>query len=127
MKIIIRWIITGVAIFLTAWFLPGFNIEGTNGLIAIAVAAFILGLVNALIRPILVFFSCGCIVATLGLFMVVVNAITLYLTSLICQSLGIGFYIDGFWPAIWGSIIISVISFVLSVILVGDKERGKKR
>lgn len=125
MKIIVRWIITAVAIFLTAKFLPGFNIEGTNGLIAIVVAAFILGLVNAIIRPILVFFSCGCIVATLGLFMVVINAVTLYLTSWICQYLGIGFYIDGFWPAIWGSIIISVISFILSMILVDDKKRGR--
>jgi len=106
--------------------LPGFNIEGTNGFIAVIVAAFILGLVNAIIRPILVFFSCGCVVATLGLFMVVINALTLYLTSLICQSLGIGFYIEGFWPAIWGSIIISVISFVLSMILIDDRERGKK-
>jgi putative membrane protein len=125
MKIIIRWAITAVAIFLTAWLVPGFNIEGTHGLIAVIVAAFVLGLVNALIRPVLVFLSCGCVVATLGLFMLVINALTLYLSSLICQSLGVGFYIDGFWPALWGSIIISIISFVLSLVLIDDKERGK--
>ncbi len=124
MKIIIRWAITAVAIFLTAMFVPGFNIEGTNGFIAVIVAAFILGLVNAIIRPILVFLSCGCVVATLGLFMLVINAVTLYLTSLICRSLGVGFYIDGFWPALWGSIIISVISFVLSMVLL-DKRDSK--
>jgi putative membrane protein len=125
MKIIVRWIITAVAIFLTAKFLPGFNIEGTNGFLAVIIAAVILGLVNAIIRPILVFFSCGCIVASLGLFIVVINAITLYLTSMICQYLGVGFYIEGFWSAIWGSIIISVISFVLSVVLIDDKKRAK--
>ncbi len=124
MKIIIRWAITAVAIFLTALFLPGFNIEGTNGFIAVIVAAFILGLVNAIIRPVLVFLSCGCVVATLGLFMLVINAVTLYLTSLICRSLGVGFYVDGFWPALWGSIIISVISFVLSMVLL-DKRDNK--
>jgi putative membrane protein len=124
MKIIIRWAITAVAIFLTALFLPGFNIEGTNGFIAVIVAAFILGLVNAVIRPVLVFLSCGCVVATLGLFMLVINAVTLYLTSLICRSLGVGFYIDGFWPALWGSIIISVISFVLSMVLLDKRDRS---
>jgi len=124
MKIIIRWAITAVAIFLTTWLLPGFNVEGTNGFIAVIVAALVLGLVNAIIRPILVFLSCGCVIATLGLFMLVINALTLLLSSWICQSLGIGFYIDGFWPALWGSIIISIISFVLSMILIDDKERG---
>jgi len=121
MKIVIRWAITAVAIFLTTWLLPGFHIQGSNGFVAIIVAALILGLVNAIIRPILVFFSCGCVVATLGLFMLVINAFTLWLTSWICQSLGVGFYIDGFWPALWGSIVISAISFVLSLILIDEK------
>jgi putative membrane protein len=125
MKIIIRWAITAVAIFLTAWLVPGFNIEGSNGFIAVIAAALVLGLVNAIIRPILVFLSCGCVVATLGLFMLVINALTLLLTSWICRSLGIGFYINGFWPALWGSIIISIISFVLSMILIDDREHGK--
>ena len=124
MKILIRWAISAVAIFLTIRLLPGFYIEETNGFIAIIVAALILGLVNAIIRPILAFLSCGCIVATLGLFMLVINAFTLLLTSWICQSLGIGFYIDGYWPAFLGSIVISIISFVLSLFLIDERERG---
>ncbi len=122
MKFIIRWAISAVAVFLTTWLLPGFNVEGSNGFFTIALVALVLGLVNAVIRPILVFLSCGCLVATLGLFMLVINAFTLWLTSWICQSLGISFYIDSIWTAFWGSIIISIISFVLSMIFVDDKK-----
>ena len=77
MKLIIRWLITAIAVFFTAWLLPGIRIEGTNAFVAVGIIAIILGLVNAIIRPILAFLSCGCIIATLGLFMLVINAIIL--------------------------------------------------
>jgi putative membrane protein len=123
MKILIRWLITAVAVFITAWLMPGIHVEGTNAFVAIGVMALILGLVNAIIRPILAFLSCGCIVATLGLFMLVINALTLWLASWICVNwLGIGFYVDSFWSALFGSIIISVISIFLSMILIDNPE-----
>jgi putative membrane protein len=120
MKILIRWIITAVAVFVTAWLLPGINITGSNGFVTVAVVAVILGFLNAILRPILAFLSCGCIVATMGLFMLVINAFVLWLTGWIAQSLGIGFSVNGFWPALLGSIIISIISFVLSLFLLDD-------
>ena len=82
MKILIRWLITAIAIIVTVWLMPGIRIEGTNAFIAVSVMALVLGLVNAIIRPILAFFSCGCIVATLGLFMLVINAFTLLIAVL---------------------------------------------
>lgn len=122
MRILIRWLITAVAVFITAWLLPGINITSSNGFITVAIVAIILGFMNAIVRPILALLSCGCIVATMGLFMLVINAFMLWLTGWVAQSLGIGFSVDGIWPAFWGSIIISVISFVLSLFLLDDRD-----
>jgi putative membrane protein len=122
-RIIIRWLITAVAIFLTAWILPGINITSSNGFVTVALVAIILGFMNAIVRPILALLSCGCIIATMGLFMLVINAAVLWLTGWVAQQLNIGFQVDGFWPALWGSIIISLISFVLSMIFLDERDR----
>jgi len=121
MKFLLRWLIIAVAVFLTAWLLPGIHVEGANAFVIALIVALILGFLNAILRPILAFLSCGCIVATLGLFMFVINAAMLWLTSYIAVNwLGIGFYVDGFWPALWGSIIISLISYLLSMFLIDE-------
>ncbi len=120
--IIIRWIITTIAVLVTAMIIPGIEITGDGIIVALAVAV-ILGLVNAIIRPILILLSCGCIVLTLGLFMLVVNAASLWLASWFSQLLGIGFYVDGFFPALFGSIVISLISWLLSIFLIGEDEQ----
>jgi putative membrane protein len=122
-KIIIHWLITAVAIFLTAWLLPGINNTSSNGFITVALVAIILGFMNAVVRPILALLSCGCIIATMGLFMLVINALMLWLTGWVAGQLHIGFSVDGFWPALWGSIIISLISFVLSMLFLNDRDR----
>jgi putative membrane protein len=121
MKLLIRWLIVAIALVVAVWLIPGIRIEDTSAWIAVAVTAVILGLVNAIIRPILAFLSCGCIVATMGLFMLVINALTLWLSSWIAvEWLNIGFYVDGFWPAFWGGIVVSLVSFVLSLFLKED-------
>lgn len=121
--ILLRWIITTIAVLATTWIIPGIEIEG-NGIVVAMAAALILGLVNAIIRPILILLSCGCIAITLGLFLLVVNAATLWLASWFSQLFGIGFYVDGFFPALFGSIVISLISWLLSTFLIGEDERG---
>lgn len=121
MKLLIRWLIVAIALVVAVWLIPGIRIEDTSAWIAVGVMAVILGLVNAIIRPILAFLSCGCIVATMGLFMLVINALTLWLSSWIAvEWLDIGFYVDGFWPAFLGGIVVSVVSFVLSLFLKED-------
>lgn len=126
MKLLLRWIILSAALFATAYLIPGIRIEEPNAAIAVAVTAIVLGFVNAFIRPILSIFSCGLIILTLGLFSLVINAVTLLVASYISVNwLGIGFYVDGFWPALWGSIIISIISMILSGILIDDRERRR--
>ena len=125
MKLIIRWIIIAVSLVVAAWLVPGIHIDDSSAWIAVALMAVILGFVNAFIRPLLAFLSCGCIVATMGLFMLVINGFTLWLSSWIAQNwLNIGFYVDGFWPAFWGGIIVGAVSFVLSLFLIDDRERG---
>ena len=120
MKIIIRWVIVTIALVLTTYIIPGITVEG-NGLVAVFGMALILGFVNAIIRPILAFLSCGFIVATLGLFMLVINAFTLWLSSWVAVNwFNLGFYVDGFWPSLWGSILVSIISFLLSIFVKDD-------
>ena len=121
LKLFIRWVIIAVSLMVAAWLIPGITIEGTNGWVTVAVMAAVLGFVNAIIRPILAFFSCGCIVLTMGLFMLVINAAMLSLASWIATDLlGIGFYVDGFWSALFGSIIVSLVSFFLSLFLIDE-------
>jgi putative membrane protein len=82
----------------------------------------VLGLVNAIIAPIIKILTCPLILLSLGLFTLVINAAMLLLASSIGQGLGLGFAVDGFWPALWGSIIISVVSFALSAMAGVNQE-----
>lgn len=121
-SLIIRCVIVAAALILTAYIVPGITVEG-NGFIVVFGMAVVLGFVNAFIKPLLTFLSCGFIVLTLGLFLLVVNAVSLWLASWMAQNwFGLGFVVDGFWPAFWGSILISVISFMLSLFIKGDKK-----
>ena len=125
MKLIIRWIIIVISLVVAAFIVPGIYVDDNTAWIAFGVMAIILGLVNAIIRPILAFLSCGCIVATMGLFMLVINALTLWFSSWFAVNvLGINFVVDGFLPALLGSIIVSLVSFGLSMFLINDDERG---
>jgi putative membrane protein len=124
MKLILRWLIVAVSLYVAVLIVPGISVEG-DAWIAFAVMALVLGFVNAIIRPVLKFLSCGFIILTLGLFVFVINAGTFLLASEIAQSwFGVGFYVDNFWSALLGSIIVSIVSIVLSEILI-DKEKER--
>ena len=95
-----------------------------------AAMAVILSLVNALIRPLLKLMTCPLILLTLGLFTLVVNAITLLISSALANNVfGFRFYIEGFWPAFWGAIIVSIVSIVLNTVVRdddGDRDRQRR-
>jgi putative membrane protein len=80
---------------------------------------------NALLRPLLKFLTCPLIILTLGLFTIVINTGMLLLTSKIGQSLGMGLSVTDFWQAVLGSLVISLVSVIMSVIL-RDELKGKK-
>ncbi|SRR6266852_537325 len=117
MKLLFRWIITSVSLVVAAWLVPGIRVE-RDGWTTFAAMAIILGLVNAVVRPLLKVLSCPLIVLTLGLFVLVINGITLYLASVIAVSwFHVGFYVDGFWSAFLGALIVSIVSVVLTALV----------
>jgi putative membrane protein len=121
-RLLIRWAVVAASLVVATVVVPGISIQGNRAWLTVAVMAAILSLVNAFVRPILQFLSCGCIVATLGLFLFVVNAFTLWLSSWVAVNwLGVDFVVDGFWPALFGSVIVSIVSFVLNTLLVDRK------
>lgn len=119
MRLILRWLITAAAVAAAAYFVPGIRLDG--GVVDLLGVALVLGLVNALIRPLLRALSCGVIVLTLGLFIFVINAVLLLLAAWISREAGWGFHVDGFVPALIGSVVISVVSFVLSMLIPDDE------
>ncbi len=122
MKLLIRWVIASLALFAAAWLVPGITVDG-SGWIIYALMAIVLGLVNAIVRPLLKFMSCPLVLLTLGLFVLIINGITLWLASAIAVNLfDVGFYIDGFWPSFQGALVVSVVTIVLSALV---KENDK--
>jgi putative membrane protein len=123
MRLILRWLIIAAAVALAAWIVPGISVTDQSGWVAVLLFAAVLGFVNAIIRPILKLLSCGCIVLTLGLFIFVVNALAFMLAAWFANLLGIGFYVDGFWAALAGSIIVSIVSLIASRLLFDEESQ----
>ena len=104
---LIRWLVTTLAVFLVAHILPGVSYDSTGALIC---ASLLLGIVNALVRPVLLLLSLPLILLTMGLFILVVNALMLELVAFLVK----GFHVESFWTAFFGSILIGFVSWVLS-------------
>ena len=105
-----------LALLVAAYLLrPGIQLDG---LASALVAALLLGLVNAIVRPILVVLTFPITLLTLGLFLLVLNAFCLWLVSVFVP----GFHVAGFWPAFWGALIVSVVSWILTA-LISDRGR----
>ena len=129
--LITRLIINAVALIVAVAFVPGIqgpSFQEASGLVQYLIVALVFGLVNALIRPILSSLSCPLVILTLGLFTFVINAAMLWLTSVISQNLSvtgqvadIPFRVNGFVPALVGSIVVSLVSIVLTT-LVRDRD-----
>lgn len=122
MRLVLRWLVSALAIAIAAWLVPGIHVDG-NGFIVVAVMAVILGLANALVRPILAILTCPLIILTLGLFVLVVNALSFLIAVSFANWLGVGFYVDTFWDALFGSLIVSIVSTLLSLLVYDERER----
>lgn len=106
MTLIVNWLINAAALYVTASLIPGVVVEGTGALL---LAALVVGLVNAVIRPILVFLTLPITVLTLGLFYFVLNGLMLYLAA----ALTPGFALSGLGSAILGALVMSIVATVL--------------
>ena len=127
-KLIIRLGINAVAVFAAIFLLNGRGINADpSGWVYYIVLGLIFGLVNAILRPILVTLSCPIIILTLGLGTLLINTLMFYLSGLIGTYFGFGFTVDGFWPAFLGGLIVSVVSFILGMFFHDElKSRGPR-
>ena len=115
MGLLIRLVANALAILAAAYIVPGIDVAGGLSLLA---AALVLGLINAVVRPILLFLTLPFTLVTLGLFIFLLNAFCLWLTSWLVK----GFDVHGFWAAVIGALIVSVVSWLVNVFL---SDRGK--
>lgn len=117
MNFFITWVIAAIALSITALIVPGVEIANLQ---AAAFAAIVMGLVNAIVKPILTILTLPLTLLTLGLFLLVVNAISLSLVGFMTP----GLTIEGFWPALFGSIVLSLVSGVIgSIFSQSEAER----
>ncbi len=123
-RFLLRWIINSLAVWAAVSFVPGIN--WTNDWISLIVLGLILTLVNGIVRPLAKFVGCLPIILTLGLFTLVINAFIFWLTGQIGLAFGMGFTVDGFWPAFLGGLVVSVVSLVMGMFL-RDNLRGKRK
>jgi putative membrane protein len=113
-SLLVRWLVNTLALLLVSWLVPGIR---ANSVVVLFVAAAVLGLLNAVLRPVLVLLTAPLWIITFGLFLIVVNAVMLWLAAVLVP----GFSVDGFLAAILGAIVLSVVSFFTGSI--GKKEK----
>jgi putative membrane protein len=115
MNFIIRLIISTLAVLITSYLLPGVYLDSFSTAIIVAI---VLGCLNAVVKPILIFFSLPAVVFTLGLFLLVINTLIILITDNLIQ----GFRVDGFWRALLFSIVLSIVTSILNAIKRRDEQ-----
>ncbi len=111
------WLINTLAVLLAVYIVPGIHYRRWLDLL---VASLLLGILNAVIRPVLFLLTLPLLIFTLGLFTLVINALLLYFVGYLLQP---QFYVTGFWAAFWGALIISVVSLILNSLTGTGKSR----
>ncbi len=115
MRILITWLINALVLLVLPYIIPSIQIRGFGTAL---VAAVVLGLINTLIRPLLVLLTLPVTIVTLGLFIFVINALIFQFTAWMLK----GFEVAGFWSALFGSILYSLISWTLAWLILGRME-----
>ena len=125
MRFLLRVLASAAALAVATAVVPGIELQAaslTSRILTLVGVALIFGVVNAVIKPIVKIVGCIFYVLTLGLIGLVVNGLLLWLTSWVAGKLNLPFHITGFWPAFWGALIISVVSWLLGI-LVRDPDK----
>lgn len=115
MGLLFRWVVNALGLVFVSWLFDGIQVDGVGWAF---IAALILGIFNALVRPVLILLTLPITVVTMGLFILVINALMLWLTG----ALLAGFHVQGFWTAVGGALVLSLISFGVNA-LVGERGR----
>ncbi|MBV7698816.1 phage holin family protein [Streptomyces sp. TRM70350] len=120
MNFVVKTIANAGALAVAVWLLDKITLTGDSTgkkVGTLLVVALIFGLVNFLVKPIVQLLSLPLLILTLGLFTLVVNALMLLLTSWLADQLDLSFHVEGFWTAVLGGLIISIVSWALNVVL----------
>lgn len=107
MHLLVRWLLMAVSLALAAWIVPGIQVSGA---LALVVAALVIGLLNALVKPVLVLLTLPLTILTLGLFLLVLNALLFWLAAVLVP----GFEVDGFLSALLGALVMAVVGWALT-------------
>jgi putative membrane protein len=129
MRFILRLLANMGALAVATWLLSGISLTGsTTGqkVFTLLIVALIFGIVNAIVKPIFTLVTAIVVLLTLGLFLIVINALMLLLTSWLSDQFNLGWSVDGFWTAVLGSIIISIVSFILNA-FIPEKDEPRRR
>ncbi|PKW19211.1 phage holin family protein [Saccharopolyspora spinosa] len=129
MALLLHILITMVAVWITTA-LPGITLEGedtTAKILTLLAVSVIFGIVNVVLKPIAKTLGCLLYLLTLGLFGLVVNALLFWLTSYLAGELRLPFHVDGFWPAFWGALIVTIVSSALAGIVRRARPRVEER
>ena len=127
MRLILRLVANAAALAVATWILSDITLTGSstlNKVVTLLIVAVIFGVLNVIIKPIFALFTAPLILLTLGLFLIVINACMLLLTSWLAGLFDLGWHVEGFWTALLGGLIISVVSFVLNVFLPDPDKRS---
>ena len=118
MNFVVRWIVTAIAVGAAVWLVPGISTVGSDSTIAIGALALVLSLINVSLKPVLKVLSFPITVITLGVFYLILNALMLELAAWAATGIfSSGIAIDGFGSAVFGSIVISIVSAIVNGIL----------
>jgi putative membrane protein len=124
MNLLIRLIINAVALWLATRLVDGISFDGEIPFLL--VVALVFGAVNSIVKPILMVLTFPFLIVTLGLFLLVLNAAMLWLTGAISDAAGLGFHVSSFGAAFIGGLVVSIVSFVLSLMVGGDSKKKSK-
>lgn len=119
MRFLVRLVLTALALWLATWLVGGIWLYGDSTLekfVSLVLVALIFTAVNTFVKPIVMAVGCALYVLTLGLFGLVVNALMFWLTGWVSEQLSLGFYVDGFWSAFWGAIIMWLAMWVMDLL-----------
>jgi putative membrane protein len=120
MKFVTWLVVNAAALGAAVWLFDGITLTGNSTgdrLGTLLVVGAIFGVITSVVRPIVNLLSLPLIIVTLGLMLIVTNALMLLLTSKVAGSLGLAFHVDGFWTAVFGAIVISIVSMVVESLL----------
>jgi putative membrane protein len=121
MTFLVRLIVNAAALWVATRFVSGITFQGDW--VRLFGVALVFGLVNAIVRPVVKLLTLPLLILTLGLFTFVINGLMLMLTSALSGALDLGLTVAGFWPAFWGALVISVVSFLLSLVIPEPADR----